>query len=414
MSRRPPPCDHPTMLLRMSTPGLRFRRSARARLVTGVVAGLAERLEVEPFTARLLVIVLALAGGLGVAGYLVAWGLSSEPHDDAAPAPPSPRRTAAAASATLAVLLLVRDTPLWPGDGLMAPVVLAAAGAGILAWRYRPPDADETRRAASSAIGAVFSGRLSPPRLLVGGLLLMAGVVLLAGGHSPDAIARAAQSVALALAGATIVLGPWLGRLVEQLDTERRQRIRSEERAAMAAHLHDSVLQTLAMIQRSHDDPRRMVRLARRQERELRAWLYGDQQALEGPVSLVTAAELLARDVETDHDVRVELVVVGDHPLSDAAQTLLGAVREALVNAARHAEVDAVSVYVEAEPHQLSAFVRDRGRGFDIETVPADRHGIADSIRGRLARAGGRTALLSAPGDGTEVQLTMPLPGAPP
>jgi signal transduction histidine kinase len=182
----------------------------------------------------------------------------------------------------------------------------------------------------------------------------------------------------------------------------------------MATHLHDSVLQTLAMIQRSPGDPRRMVRLARRQERELRAWLYGDQQALDGPVSLAGAAELLARDVETDNDVRVELVVVGDHPLSDAGQTLLGAVREAVVNAARHAGVDTVSVYVEAEPHQLSAFVRDRGRGFDPEAVPADRHGIADSIRARLARAGGRAALVSAPGDGTEVHLTMPLPGGPP
>jgi signal transduction histidine kinase/phage shock protein PspC (stress-responsive transcriptional regulator) len=402
------------MLLRMATPDLRFRRSARGRLLTGVAAGIAERLEVEPFTARLLLILLTLAGGLGVAGYLVAWGLSVEPDEEAAPSPPSPRRTAAAASATLAILLLVRDTPLWPGDGLMAPVLLAAAGAGVMAWRYRPPDAEETRRAASSAVGAVFSGRLSRPRLLFGGLLLAAGIVLLAGSGSPGAMARAAQSVALALAGATIVLGPWLGRLVEQLDTERRQRIRSEERAAMAAHLHDSVLQTLALIQRSHDDPRRMVRLARRQERELRAWLYGDQQALEGPVSLATAAELLARDVETDHDVRVELVVVGDHPLSDAAQTLLGAVREALVNAARHAQAETVSVYVEVEPHQLSAFVRDRGRGFDPETVPADRHGIADSIRGWLARSGGRTGLLSAPGEGTEVQLAMPLPGAAP
>jgi signal transduction histidine kinase len=402
------------MLLRMATPGPRFARSARGRLLTGVVAGLAERLEIEPFTLRLLAILLALAGGLGVVAYAVAWMLSSEPDGRAEPAPPSSRRTAAAVSASLAALLVMRDTALWPGDGLMMPVMLAASGAILLAWWHRPPDSDQTRRMASGAIGAVFSGRLSPPRVLIGGVLLALGIVLPADSSAPGALGRAAQSVALALAGATIVLGPWLGRLVEQLESERRQRIRSEERAAMAAHLHDSVLQTLALLQRSPDDPRRMVRLARRQERELRSWLYGDQQALEGPVSLAGAAELLARDVETDNDVRVELVVVGDHPLSDAAQTLLGAVREATVNAARHAEVDTVSVYVEAEPHQLSAFVRDRGRGFDPAAVPADRHGIADSIRGRLARAGGAAALVSAPGDGTEVQLTMPLPGAPP
>jgi len=396
-------------MLALGPPGLRFARSARGRVLTGVVGGLAERWRVEPFTARLVAVLLGLAGGAGVVAYVVAWSLSTRPDERAAPEPYDVRRTAAVVCATAGVLLVLRRLLLWPGDAVMVPAMAAAAGAALLARRYRPPDHERTRQMASGVIGIVFSGRISRLRVAAGGGLAVAGVLLLAGGHSPEAIAGAAQSVLLAMVGATIVLGPWVGRLVEQLNLERRERIRSEERAAMTAHLHDSVLQTLALIQRSPDDPRRMVRLARRQERELRAWLYGDQQSLAGPRSFGTAAETLAQDVETDHDVRVDLVVVGDHVLDDRAGALLSAVREAVVNAAKHAAVDSISVYLEVEPGLLTAFVRDRGRGFDVARVPPDRHGIADSIRGRLERAGGRAVVVSAPGEGTEVQLSLPV-----
>jgi signal transduction histidine kinase/phage shock protein PspC (stress-responsive transcriptional regulator) len=396
-------------MLALGPPGLRFARSARGRVLTGVVGGLAERWRVEPFTARLVAVLLGLAGGAGVVAYVVAWSLSTRPDERAAPEPYDVRRTAAVVCATAGVLLVLRRLLLWPGDAVMVPAMAAAAGAALLAWRYRPPDHERTRQMASGVIGIVFSGRISRLRVAAGGGLAGAGVLLLAGGHSPEAIAGAAQSVLLAMVGATIVLGPWVGRLVEQLNLERRERIRSEERAAMTAHLHDSVLQTLALIQRSPGDPRRMVRLARRQERELRAWLYGDQQSLAGARSLGTAAETLAQDVETDHDVRVDLVVVGDHVLDDRAGALLSAVREAVVNAAKHAAVDSISVYLEVEPGLLTAFVRDRGRGFDVARVPPDRHGIADSIRGRLERAGGRAVVVSAPGEGTEVQLSLPV-----
>ena len=381
-------------------------------MLTGVVGGLAEELRIDPLAARLLVIVLGLAGGVGLIGYLLAWWASSEPvGSPSAPAPPPPlaRRTAAATAVTAGVLLALRAIGLWPGDGVMIAAATAAVGAVLLAWRGRRPDPARTRQAASGAVDAVFSGGISLWRLVVGGLLAAGAVFSLAGVQSPEQVMRAAQSVGLALAGMTVVLGPWIGRLLEQLNTERRERIRSEERAAMAAHLHDSVLQTLALIQRTPSEPRRMVRLARRQERELRAWLYGDQHASAGPASLAGAVERLAAEIEGDHDVRIEVVTVGDHPLDERARTLLGAVREATVNAAKHAGVDSIAVYLEAEEHLLSAFVRDRGRGFDPERVPADRHGVADSIVGRLERAGGRVALFSTAGEGTEVQLYLPL-----
>ena len=186
-------------------------------------------------------------------------------------------------------------------------------------------------------------------------------------------------------------VAPAVGRLLRSLDDERAMRIREDERAAVAAHLHDSVLQSLVLIQRS-DDPRRMTSLARRQERELRAWLYG-VAAHGDPTSLHAAIEALTVEVEADHDIRVEAVVVGDQPLDAAARTLLGALREALVNAARHADVDRVDVFVEADDAELTGFVRDTGKGFDPAVIPDDRRGISDSIVGRLQRAGGVATL---------------------
>jgi signal transduction histidine kinase len=159
-------------------------------------------------------------------------------------------------------------------------------------------------------------------------------------------------------------------------------------------------------MQRS-DDPRRMASLARRQERELRAWLY-DTHLVGEPASLHAAIGALAIEIEDDHDVRVEAVVVGDQPLDAASRALVAAIREALVNAARHADVDQVDVFVEADDTELTGFVRDTGRGFDRTQIPGDRRGISDSIVGRVQRAGGTAVLTSTPGTGTEVELRVP------
>jgi signal transduction histidine kinase len=199
-----------------------------------------------------------------------------------------------------------------------------------------------------------------------------------------------------------------LWRLVEQLGAERRERVRQEERAELAAHLHDSVLQTLAMIQRSSDQPRRMVTLARSQERELRGWLYGGATT-DGPATtVVERATHIAEEIETMHDVSVELVTVGDGPLDDQLHALLAATREASINAARHAGVELVDVYLEVGPDEALAFVRDRGRGFDPDHVPDDRHGIRGSIVDRLERHGGTATIRTTPGEGTEIELCVP------
>ena len=179
----------------------------------------------------------------------------------------------------------------------------------------------------------------------------------------------------------------------------------------MAAHVHDSVLQTLALIQRSADDPQNVVRLARAQERELRSWLFEGRPpgAIgEDATMLAEGVSLLQRQVEADHGIAVQVVVVGDCELDDALRALLDAAKEATVNAAKWSGADQVSVYAEVEPDTVMIYVRDRGQGFDPEAVPEGRQGIAQSIKARVARFGGTAVIRSAPGDGTEVQVSIP------
>jgi signal transduction histidine kinase len=246
-------------------------------------------------------------------------------------------------------------------------------------------------------------------RWIVGAVLAIAGVAALADrtGGLRD-VGRSISAIAIAIAGIGVIAAPALGRLLATLDTERTLRIREEERAAVAAHLHDSVLQSLVLIQRS-DDPRRMVSLARRQERELRSWLYGTRPVGE-PTSLTAAVESMAATIELDHGVRIEAVTVGDAPIDEPTRAFLGALKEAATNAARHSLADHVDVYVEADDSELTGFVRDTGVGFDPAAVPTDRHGIADSIVGRIDRAGGRAVVTSRPGGGTEVEIELPRP----
>jgi signal transduction histidine kinase len=220
----------------------------------------------------------------------------------------------------------------------------------------------------------------------------------------------AAAAVAV-LIGVVLVVGPGVSRLVHALVAERRERIRADERAEVAAHLHDSVLQTLALVQRRADQPREVVRLARMQERELRAWLLsGDSPAASASAttSVGAALEEIAAVIEAEHGVPVEVVRVRDHPV-DGTEPLLAAAREAILNAARHSGASEVSVYLEVEADQATVFVRDRGHGFQPEAVPTDRGGISHSIVGRMARAGGRAVIRSSADGGTEIELVLPL-----
>ncbi len=185
----------------------------------------------------------------------------------------------------------------------------------------------------------------------------------------------------------------------------RSARIRSQERAEVAAHLHDSVLQTLALVQKRAEDPREVAALARRQERELRAWLNNTRPA--GEETLASALEAAAEEVEGDHHVPIEVVTVGDGPLDERAAALVAAAREALVNASKFAGPEPISLYVEVTDERVEVFVRDRGPGFAVDEVPNDRRGVRDSIVGRMERHGGRATVHSTPGYGTEVELVI-------
>jgi signal transduction histidine kinase len=176
----------------------------------------------------------------------------------------------------------------------------------------------------------------------------------------------------------------------------------------MAARVHDSVLQTLALIQKHAQEPRRVASLARRQERELRGWLYGDQPLEDDSASLLAALEAAAGDVEELHGLRVELASAGDCPVDASVNALVLAAREAMTNAAKFAGVEEIDVYAEVTDDAVGVFVRDRGAGFDREKVPADRRGVVESIEGRMERAGGRATVTTSPGKGTEVELHLP------
>jgi signal transduction histidine kinase/phage shock protein PspC (stress-responsive transcriptional regulator) len=395
--------------------GKLFTRSATDRVLVGVAGGLGAQVGVDAILVRLAFGVLTVASGLGIVLYLGAWGLSAEP-DPAAPEPatrevPRPRQIAAFACIVLGLLLMLRDVGLWFGDTLVWPVALAAAGSALI-WA-RSDERDRARWARVSAhipgnpVEAVFAGRVSPMRVAAGGVLLAGGIALFLASNSTFAAARIVVLAAAATAaGLGLILGPWIFRLARDASEERRARIRSDERAEIAAHLHDSVLHTLALIQRAEVSPE-IVSLARRQERELRSWLNRGaapppEQDLRGGV------DALASEVERLHNVSVDAVVVGDIPLDERTRALLLAAHEAAVNAARHSGAQRVSVYVEAEPDVVTAFVRDQGGGFDVDAVPPDRRGIAESIVGRMRRYGGTATIVSRAGQGTEVQLTMP------
>jgi len=349
-------------------PELPFERSERDRVVAGICAGIAVALGVDATLVRLVFALLALAGGAGILLYLALWVWAG------------------------------RDRPIF------AVLILALAAMALL-----------------GALGVPWTVFLGAGLLLAGLVLLVRrGATLRPGGGSlfiPGiALAMAGAVVMLdhlgrshaflapgALAGAfALVLGPW----VWQLTRERGERIRLAERSAIAARIHDSVLQTLALVQRDADDPQRVRSHARRQERELRRWLYGS-----GYGSAQTFADALAEaaaDVEEGHSIRVELATAGDAPLDDALTQAVLAAREAMTNAAKHAGTEEIAVYAELDEEVASVFVRDRGAGFDRSVVAADRRGIAESIEGRMQRAGGSATIHSSPGNGTEVELTMP------
>jgi signal transduction histidine kinase len=389
----------------------RLTRSARDRVATGVAGGIGERIGVDPTVVRLAFVALSLAAGIGVVLYLAAYLVSVEPDPGVTAARPrtSARQALAFGLIVLGTLILLREMGLWFGDQLVWPVVLASIGSAVI-WT-RGDEADRARwsrlvRRLPESSQTRVTGSGPRVRLVVGAALMAAGLWQYVRANDSGApFGNAPLAVTATVVGAAVIVGPWFWRLGRQLAEERRQRIRSQERADVAAHLHDSVLQTLALIQRSAE-PREMATLARAQERELRAWLYGGSRAADHTL-LSTAMNDAAAAVERTHRVAIDVVTAGDCRLEEPVWGLVLAAREAMINAAQHSGARRVSVFVETQGDEVTAFVRDQGSGFDADEVPTDRRGIADSIEGRMARFGGSAKVVTSPGQGTEVRLQV-------
>jgi signal transduction histidine kinase len=425
-----PDSDHPhrhpffealsNRLIRGPGDGGPLRRQQDGRMAGGVAAGIASRTGFDVTAIRLaLVVITLLTYGYGLAGYLVLWlvvpaagaqaSIGSKALTD---------KKGIAQAAALASLLVVG---LIIASALNAPWITSLAGpliicpaAVVLIWRNAPADEEEVlRRLAGPLLGLGDGTRSRHPvlRLLIAAALFAGGLAFLLSGHERYALLVPLAGVLLVIAGIAVVLGPWWLRIARDLVAERQARIRAEERADIASRVHDSVLQTLALIQRRAADPQQVIGLARAQERELRAWLFDGRApgSLDGQASTVAdGIRLIQQEVEAQHGMPVDAVTVGDCALDEDLTALLAAAREATVNAAKWSGAEVVSLFAEVEPDTVSLFVRDRGRGFDPAMVPGDRKGLAESVHARMARRGGQAAVRSAPGAGTEVSLSMP------
>ena len=322
--------------------------------------------------------------------------------------------------ATGAVLLLDQDGAIDLSFGLFGAVLALFFATTGIALLWRRPKAQIAAPTASETLTAPAEPRVTPPErdrlrdLYRGGfgvaLIVGAAVIVLSRTGALDSAGDAIVTVLIAIIALALVLAPFWWRLGRNLAAERAERIRSQERAEMAAHIHDSVLQTLTLVQKRADDPRAVAQLARAQERELRGWLFSGDRA-PASASLSAALEEAAAEVEGDHRVPIEVVAVGDAPVGEAGNALLAAAREAMVNAAKFApDAGEVAVYAELSPERSQVFVRDRGDGFDPDAVPEDRRGVRESIIGRMERSGG-TARIRSGETGTEVELSIE-PGA--
>jgi signal transduction histidine kinase/phage shock protein PspC (stress-responsive transcriptional regulator) len=384
-------------------------RANRGSLVAGVAQGLADQLRINVLIVRAAFVALTFAGGAGIVMYAAFWIFV--PAVGTGPGVPLAGRGAvnrgdraqylAIGAITVGGVIAVQSLGLGLPGELLWPLALTGFGVAVL-WR----EADESQRDKWRQAAA---GKTRTPAVatVVGGaaLVIAGGIAFLAYHGQLTQVGNGLLAAVVIVAGVAVITGPWWLGTVRELALERRARIREQERAELAAHLHDSVLHTLALIQRHVDDPREVQRLARSQERELRTWLYRPVPDEERDFG--RALERIVAEVEDAHGVTIEVVVVGECTLDDALGATLQAAREAMVNAAKHARTGAISVYAEIERGKVTVFVRDRGRGFDLSDVPTDRLGVKESIVGRMERHGGHAFVRTSPGAGTEVQLEM-------
>ncbi|MBB1252855.1 PspC domain-containing protein [Streptomyces sp. OF3] len=389
-------------------------RSSEGRWLGGVARGLAGHLGVPAAWVRVVFVVLFFTSGLGALLYAVFWFVvplgAGGVNAGYKPADRKPDRGYLFAAVVLIAALVVLEENLKFGatNAYVWPLLIMAVGVAVV-WRQ----ADNSRREHWTEM--TRRKRFVPvARTAVGVVLVAVGVtgfaVIQGSGRQLGAVLQASVAV---LVGIALIAGPYLVRMTQDLSEERLMRIRAQERAEVAAHVHDSVLHTLTLIQRNADNAREVTRLARAQERDLRAWLYkgargaGEEQE-EEPQTFAEAVKATVAEVEDHHGVPVEVVCVGDCPLDDRLSAALQAAREATVNAAKYGgSGGAVQVFAEVEGGRVFISVRDRGPGFDLDSVPADRMGVRESIIGRMERNGGTARIRSTPGEGTEVELEM-------
>ncbi|WP_411145351.1 PspC domain-containing protein [Streptomyces sp. x-80] len=402
-------------------PVRKLYRSADGRMLGGVARGLAGHLGLPVSWVRVVFVALFMAEGMGALLYAAFWffvplGVGGV-EDKRAASPDDKRRLLgrkpekgqlfALIALLIGAAIVASRFQLGQANGYLWPVLLIAAGVAVV-WRQ----ADNARRAQWLELGR-RKDLLPVLRGAVGVVLVGAGVtgiVVLQG--SVRHLGSVLQASLAVIVGIALLAGPYLVRITQDLSEERLMRIRAQERAEVAAHVHDSVLHTLTLIQRNADDPREVARLARAQERELRAWLYKPEgrgkDEDEQPDTLAEAVRAAAAEVEDHHGVPIEVVVVGDCPLDEALGAQMQAAREAMVNAAKYGgEGGAVQVFAEVEGRTVFVSVRDHGPGFDLDAVPEDRMGVRESIIGRMERNGGTARLRSAPDGGTVVELEM-------
>lgn len=405
----------------------RATRNTSDTYLGGVASGLSRHLGVPVVWVRAAFLVGAILGGVGIAMYAGLWLVlpSDDKFSDAAPGLASATRTGKRAQpvrrladvgptialAALALGVVLMFETVFGRGALFWPVVLGIGGIALF-WRQ----ADEAQRER----WLDTTGRIDPVRALLGNggwaayARIAAGALLIISSLAVFALRSGELTMAvhvlvaglLGIVGLAITVGPWIFRLASDLADERAERVRSQERADVAAHLHDSVLQTLALIQKNAGDATTVARLARAQERDLRTWLFEG----EAPAGTLSAAlRDIAADVEATHAIAVEVVTVGDAEVTEHLLPLVHAVREAVTNAAKHAGVPQADVYAEVSPSAVEVFVKDRGAGFDVDRIATDRQGVRGSIVDRMERHGGTATVKSTPGEGTEIVLRMPL-----
>jgi signal transduction histidine kinase/phage shock protein PspC (stress-responsive transcriptional regulator) len=405
----------------------RATRVSEGAMLGGVSTGLARHLGWPLVVIRVGFVALVVTNFVGVLVYGVLWLLM--PAESAVKAPGIESATRAGMRdrkrpkrrmdwGMLVALVALGSGLLWiaQASGLLVtqqifwPVAFACAGAALV---WRQADTARQRQWKAEAGGRVwlapFVARDGWPtlvRIVLGlGLVGAAFGIVVAQRGQLSLLPQVMAMTVLALAGLAIVLAPWVYQSRSALTEARSAKVRADARADMAAHLHDSVLQTLALIQRQAEDPKAVQQLARRQERELRTWLYGDQLS---ELTLKAALTAAAAEVEDERGIPVEIIVVGDCETSDSVQALVRAAREAMVNAAKHSGADKIDVFAEVDEEKVEVFVRDRGKGFDPDTVSEDRMGVRGSILDRMARHGGTAQIRSSPGNGAEVRLEIP------